>query len=55
MVTAETWRVLREDDNGNRFLVAAGLTREEAEAQVAELTAHGHKQVYWCEASRRVE
>jgi hypothetical protein len=42
------WRVVRADDNGNHFVVAAGLTHAEAAARVAELEAHGHKQAYWC-------
>ena len=46
---AGAWRVLRQDDNGNRFVVAEGLTKAEAESRVAELTARGHKQSYWCE------
>jgi hypothetical protein len=41
------WRVVRGDDNGNHFVVAAGLTREEAAARVTEMEAHGHKQAYW--------
>ena len=45
------WRVLRQDDHGNRFVVADGLRRAEAEARLAELTARAHKQTYWCEAS----
>ncbi len=56
MVGGETsWRVLRQDDNGNRFVVAEGLSRTEAEAQVAALSARGHKQTYWCEAETSVQ
>ena len=43
------WTVLRQDDNGNRFIVQRHLGREEAERLVAELEARGHKQVYWAE------
>ena len=43
------WRVMREDDNGNRFVVAEALTESEARQQVEALTARGHKQVYWAE------
>ncbi|MEV6211048.1 (deoxy)nucleoside triphosphate pyrophosphohydrolase [Kitasatospora sp. NPDC051914] len=43
-------RVMRQDDNGNRFLVATGLGRAEAEALAAEFEARGHKQLYWVEA-----
>jgi hypothetical protein len=47
-----TWGVHRQDDNGNRFVVQTGLSREEAEQLVAELEARGHKQVYWAEQER---
>jgi hypothetical protein len=46
---AGTWAVHRQDDNGNRFVVQTGLSREQAERLVAELEARGHKQVYWAE------
>ncbi|MFB7948290.1 hypothetical protein ACFC6L_25610 [Kitasatospora phosalacinea] len=42
-------RVMRQDDNGNRFLLARGLGRAEAEALAAEFEARGHKQLYWVE------
>ncbi|TWE19295.1 hypothetical protein FB465_4411 [Kitasatospora atroaurantiaca] len=45
----ETYRVMRQDDNGNRYLVAKGLSRQEAEALAAEFEARGHKQMYWVE------
>ncbi len=47
--TALTWRVMRQDDNGNRFVVAESLTEAEAKHQVDVLTALGHKQIYWSE------
>ena len=47
---ATTWAVHRQDDNGNRFVVATGLSREEAERLVAVYEARGHKQIYWAEA-----
>lgn len=43
------WRVVRQDDNGNRFLVEAGLTERDARRQVLEFESHGHKQTYWIE------
>jgi hypothetical protein len=43
------WAVQRQDDNGNRFVVQAGLSRAEAERLVAVLESRGHKQVYWAE------
>lgn len=44
-----TYRVMRQDDNGNRYLVAERLSRPEAEALAAEFEARGHKQTYWVE------
>ncbi|MFC5696344.1 hypothetical protein ACFPU0_12355 [Pseudomonas sp. GCM10022186] len=43
------WCVKRLDDNGNVFVLRAGLTRDEAECLVAEYQARGHKQSYWVE------
>ncbi|MCY1339757.1 hypothetical protein D9M68_363710 [compost metagenome] len=43
------WCVLRLDDNGNQFLVRAGLSRAQAEALAAEFAARGHKQSYWAQ------
>jgi hypothetical protein len=45
--TPGTWAVHRQDDNGNRFVVRAGLGREEAIRLAAELESRGHKQLYW--------
>ncbi|WP_051055931.1 MULTISPECIES: hypothetical protein [Kitasatospora] len=42
-------RVVRQDDNGNRFLLARGLDRARAEELAAEYEARGHKQLYWVE------
>jgi hypothetical protein len=47
---APLWRVVRQDDNGNRYLVARHSTREEARQVIARLEAGGHKQLYWIEA-----
>lgn len=44
-----TYRVMRQDDNGNRFLVARDLDRAEARRLAAEFEARGHKQMYWVE------
>lgn len=46
------WRVVRQDDNGNRFVVAEDLTEEAARRSASELTARGHKQTYWVEPPR---
>jgi pyridoxine kinase len=43
----DLWRVMRQDDNGNEFLVGAHASREDAEAEAARLEARGHKQTYW--------
>jgi len=45
----DAWRVRRQDDNGNVFDVADGLTRDAAERLAAVLAATGHKQLYWVE------
>ncbi|MFI9160065.1 hypothetical protein ACIGXI_03145 [Kitasatospora aureofaciens] len=45
-----TFRVMRQDDNGNRFLVAGGLAEAEARRLAAEFEARGHKQLYWVES-----
>ncbi|MFD8757253.1 SPOR domain-containing protein [Kitasatospora sp. NPDC059577] len=44
-----TYRVVRQDDNGNRFLVAKDLDGAGAQRLAAELEARGHKQLYWVE------
>lgn len=46
---AATWRVMRQDDNGNRFVVAENLTESEARQKSDDLAARGHKQLYWAE------
>jgi len=43
------WRVRRQDDNDNRFTVAAGLSEKNARALAAEMESRGHKQLYWAE------
>ena len=39
----EVWRL---DDNANQFLVVTFNDRASAEKRIAELTAHGHRQMY---------
>jgi hypothetical protein len=41
--------VWRQDDNGNRFVVAHHDDRAAAEVQAAQMEARGHKQTYWTE------
>ena len=43
------WVVWRQDDNGHRFEVSRGHTREEAVRLVREFEARGHRQSYWTE------
>jgi hypothetical protein len=40
------WRVVRQDDNGNTFVVAEVETEEAARALAAKYEARGHKQTY---------
>jgi|GEM_PF-1864897 len=44
-----SWTVYRQDDPGNTFVVAMGLTRDQVDALVLEMEARGHKQMYWAE------
>ena len=43
------WRVVRQDDNANAFVMRDGLARDAALAMVREFEARGHRQVYWIE------
>jgi len=45
-----SWKVCRQDDNGNQYVVEKGLTEAEAYEMLAEFESHGHKQLYWIEA-----
>lgn len=40
------WRVLRQDDNGNVYVIKETATEAEARAIAAELEARAHKQMY---------
>jgi hypothetical protein len=40
---------MRQDDSGNRFVVAAALTEPEARLLSASYAARAHKQLYWVE------
>lgn len=48
--TEDCWAVYRQDDNGNRFVVARGLPHEAAQRLARVFEERGHKQVYWVEA-----
>lgn len=43
------WRVCRQDDNDNRFVMAEFLDEPAARALVDDYAARGHKQLYWAE------
>lgn len=43
------WRVMRQDDHGNQFVVDDGLTESEAQQVASDLTGRGHKQMYWAQ------
>jgi hypothetical protein len=43
------WCVMRQDDNGNRFVVADALTEADARLLSASYAARAHKQLYWVE------
>ncbi len=42
------WRVIRQDDNGNVFVVAEVANETEARAMADAFTARAHKQIYEC-------
>lgn len=46
---AARWRVMRQDDNGFRDVVASVNGERDARCLQAELESHGHKQMYWVE------
>ena len=48
-MTDRSWRVMRQDDNGNRYVVAASLTHAEAQLMMTAFAARAHKQLYWVE------
>lgn len=50
---AESWELWRQDDNGNRFLIARFDTRDAAEGEQRRFEALGHKQTYWVQGGAR--
>jgi len=44
------WKLLRQDDNGNRFEISRFSSRSEALEILAEFEKRAHKQTYWLEA-----
>jgi hypothetical protein len=47
--SSQRWRVMRQDDNGNVFVVAVVANEDAARSAAAEYEARGHKQMYWVE------
>lgn len=43
------WRVLRIDNNGNRFILADDLSAQAADQLIAAYECKGHKQTYFKE------
>ena len=43
----KVWSLLRQDDNGNHFVIEKQLTKQEATRKKEEYEAKGHKQLYW--------
>ena len=43
------WRVLRQDDNGNVFVVADELAEDAARRLAGDFEARAHKQMYFVE------
>jgi hypothetical protein len=43
------WCVMRQDDNGDRFVVAAALTEPEARLLTVSYEVRAHNQLYWVE------
>jgi hypothetical protein len=48
-MTERAWCVMRQDDSGNRYVVASALTEAEAQLLAASYAGRGHKQLYWIE------
>lgn len=49
MGMSDYWLVLRQDDNGNVFVVAECAGEAAARTRAHELEARAHKQIYWIE------
>ena len=45
----EYWRVLRQDDNGNVFVVGEHPSEAAARSAAKALEAGAHEQIYWIE------
>ncbi len=49
MVPQTLYKVLRQDDHGNKFTVEEDLTYQKALELVTMYEGKGHKQMYWTE------
>jgi hypothetical protein len=45
----EYWLVLRQDDNGNVFVVAEFPSEAAARTEASNFATRAHKQIYWIE------
>jgi hypothetical protein len=41
------WQVIRQDDNGQQFVLAHNLSESEAKSLVVKMESRGHKQFYF--------
>ena len=48
---APRWALWRQDDNGNRELMRRFASRADAEREMRDYEARGHKQTYWIESA----
>lgn len=46
-ITGKLYELWRQDDNGNRFLIAVYDDRDSADKRLAGLAGNPHKQMYW--------
>jgi hypothetical protein len=46
---SDYWLVLRQDDNGNVFVVAECTSEVAARTEASAFEARAHKQIYWIE------
>ena len=48
----ERWRLTRQDDHGNQFVMEIFDSKQQAEGVMAHYQGKGHKQTYWVEKAR---
>ena len=54
-MTVRDWCVIRQDDHGDRFVVASALTEPEARLLSASYEARAYKQTYWIEPMTKTQ